>query len=128
MAFEKGHKKVGGRIQGTKNKANHDAQRVAEEMGIDPIQILLWIAEGDWKALGYDSDKIKVGMVEEERIPLSLRKAAAKDVAPYLKPALKSIDIEANINATVETPSIEKYLEGLIEDKDESDPEQDQRP
>lgn len=41
MAFQKGHKKFGGRKKGTPNKAHRDVYAMAEEAGVEPFKILL---------------------------------------------------------------------------------------
>jgi len=125
MPFQKGHKSAGGRPKGSKNKNSIKSQEIAESMGVDPLEVLLMFVAGDWKGLGYDSpthEMILNGgiVVEVERIPLSMRQKAAKDVMPYIKPALKSVDmqIEADVNNKHEFKKgdYERYIESLIEE------------
>lgn len=89
--------KTGGRVKGTPNKSRVNAVALAEELDVDPIRIMLLVAKGDWKSLGYDSPvRIKVGKggeaYEEDVITLSHRLTACSDVAQYLYPKLKNID------------------------------------
>ena len=84
MAFKPGHKKYGGRKKGTPNKKTADAQKMADEMGVDPLKILLHFAAGDHKALGYKS-----------AIPMDLRLGAAKDACSYLYAKRKAVEISA---------------------------------
>lgn len=107
-------KKTGGRKKGTRNRNTIEAQLLAKEMGVNPLQILLWIAAGDYKALGYNSEYIETKFKKEERIPLNMRKSAAKEVLPYLTPQLKSIELDATVDAEIGSTAIEDYLENLV--------------
>lgn len=89
--------KTGGRTKGTPNKERHNALALVDELGVDPIRVMLLIAKGDWKALGYEAPvSIKIGKngesYSEEVISLTHRLTACADVAPYLYPKLKSIE------------------------------------
>jgi hypothetical protein len=89
-------KKTGGRSKGTPNKKTFDAQALAERMGIDPLELLLNFAMGDWKALGYDSSiqtkLVGETAISEDTIPVSIRAQAAKEAAQYLYPKRKAIE------------------------------------
>ena len=91
---------------------------LADKMGVDPFRILLMIAAGDYKGLGYDSPTIEIvdknGITREtERIPIAIRSTAARDVAKYMRPQLKSIEVKAEIENTQVTESFEQYLERI---------------
>jgi hypothetical protein len=118
--FKPGNKLATGRPKGSRNKRTLENQALIEKHNFDPLEFLILLAKGDWQACGYDSPTVSkwspTGPIEEERIPTAMRKDAARAALPYISPQLKSIDIEANINATVESPTIEKYLEGLLDE------------
>ena len=70
----------------------------AQALGIDPFEILLRFAAGDWKGLGYDSDTItkytaKGDPYEEDRISPDHRITAALGAARHILPTLKAIDV-----------------------------------
>lgn len=72
---------------------------LADELGVNPIEILLLIAKGDWEALGYTSPTThKVtqngDIVEVDRIPLEERSKAAAACAPYLYAKRTAISIK----------------------------------
>lgn len=99
MGFQKGQPRPekAGRKKGSKNVRSFDARELAEAKGCDPLEILIDIAKGDWKALGYESGevvKFNLGMeYKEEVIKLSDRKDAAKEAAKYIYPQLKSMEL-----------------------------------
>ena len=74
MAFEKGHKKIGGRSKGQINKKTQDLFDKCEKLGVDPFEGLLLIAR--------DGEK------EETRL------AAYKEICQYLFPKRKAIEME----------------------------------
>jgi len=63
MPFEPGHKKLpnSGRKKGQVNKNKQDLNALADLMGVNPIEILLNFAKGDWKALGYENKERVIG-------------------------------------------------------------------
>lgn len=97
MAAPKGHKKWGGRKKGDPNKKTEVLQDKAKELGIDPFEILLHFANGDWEALGYkESFEYKYtpsgARYMVDVIPAELRCKAAADACQYLHPKRKAID------------------------------------
>lgn len=90
-------KKFGGREKGTPNKDSLQAKELADQLGINPFQVLLHFAAGDFEALGYDeleSRTDKEGkIIYNLKISPELRQKAAKDACEYLLPKLKSIEI-----------------------------------
>lgn len=69
----------------------------ARELRVDPFEILLLFAKGDWKALGYPSewdDKISNDVLYQVRIiePRD-RIVAAKEACKYIYPQRKAIDL-----------------------------------
>jgi hypothetical protein len=95
MATKDG-KKSGGRKKGTPNLASNEVIARAQEMGIDPLGILLNFAAGRWEALGYNSPTrtvtTKEGPVEVDVISPELQQKSAKDVMPFMYPQLKAIE------------------------------------
>src|SRR5271169_1316922 len=94
----KGQPKSGGRKKGTVNKTSVPAEAMSKELGIDPFKILLLFANGDWKALGYDSQVRIVGYsnkgdaIYDYTISPELRARAAGDASPYILPKRKAIE------------------------------------
>jgi hypothetical protein len=93
--------KSGGRSKGTPNKKTLKAQDLAERLGVDPLEILLLFAKGDWKALGYNKGTYTRmfgdgGSIEVEVIDPDLRAKAAIAAVKHLYPSLKAIEITDN--------------------------------
>lgn len=95
----KGQAKSGGRKKGTPNKSSIPLQSLAEELKVNPFEILLRFASGDWKSLGYEEEK-KISYTnagiefEEYMITPELRVTAAKAACEYLHPKRKAIEID----------------------------------
>jgi len=88
--------KYGGRKKGSKNKVNRPATEKAQELGVDPFEILLHFASGNWKALGYpektrsiviQGKEVKVDVIDPE-----MRLNAAKEATHYILPKRKAVD------------------------------------
>jgi hypothetical protein len=94
-------KKTGGRKKGQRNKETVEAEALAKKLGVDPFEILLLFAKGDWEALGYES-KMQVvsvnesGSVEDYTIPVAVRAKCAEKATEFLRPKLKSLDVSAD--------------------------------
>lgn len=110
--------KTGGRVKGTPNKKSQDLISKAEELGVDPFEVILYYAKRDWKALGFDSPTItrcaKGGETyEEDRITSKMQLDAASEACQYLHPKRKAIEhssdpenpFDLNLNVTEETLS-----------------------
>jgi len=103
MAGVKGRPKPegAGRKKGTPNKRTQDLNDLAERLGVNPIEILLNIAKGDFKALGYENNEVitmKDGKPNvTERITLDDRRAAAKDASPYLFAQRKAVEVTGEV-------------------------------
>lgn len=94
MPFQKGNKLATGRPRGSVNKKSLELQELAAKLDVNPVEILLLMAKGDWKSLGYDSEvyvmenasgSTKIGYT----ISPEMRLSAAKEVAQYLFAKLK---------------------------------------
>lgn len=93
--FKKGE---GGRPRGIKNTRTRLVEEIAAKFKVDPFEVLMMVAAGDWKALGYDSKTkttfTQAGIeVEEDKVTLTNRVAAAKEAAKYLYAAKQSVAI-----------------------------------
>lgn len=87
MASKDG-KKTGGRKKGTPNKFTQDLHLIAQEMGVNPFQILLSFAIGDCEGLGLP----ETTAFGAPTIPPELRQKSAKDACEYLFPKRKAIE------------------------------------
>lgn len=97
-----GRHKGGGRQKGTPNKSKLPLLEKAKALGIDPFEVLLLFAKGDWKGLGYSNEFIvnisKFGETIRHTIEPSIRAKAASEAAGYMYPKLKSIEIKESPN------------------------------
>ena len=87
-----------GRPNGAKNKRSLTVEMIAEQFDLDPFEVLMMVAAGDWKGLGYDSpmrQSFAASGIEFEElwIKLSDRVTAAKEAAKYLYAAKQSVAI-----------------------------------
>lgn len=84
------------RPKGSKNKITIAARELAEELGVNPLEILLYFASEDWESLGYDSptmQRVFDGVpIEIDRITPELRLTAAKEAIKYIYPTQKSVE------------------------------------
>jgi hypothetical protein len=92
-----------GRTKGARSKSTMKQEEKARELGIDPFEVLLLFAAGDWKRLGYLTGTItkytKNGdSYEIDRISPELRQKSAADACQYLLPKLKAIEIKSNFD------------------------------
>lgn len=87
-----------GRPKGAKNKRTLLVEEIAMRFDIDPFEVLMMVAAGDWKGLGY-AEKSKTTFtlqgieVEEDNVPLAQRVQAAKEAAKYLYAQKQSVAI-----------------------------------
>lgn len=121
MANNTGKKTKGsGRKKGTPNKRTIDAQKLAEEIGCDPLEVLLRATAGDWKFFGFKEKSLKIGKaVVRDHITMEDRVSAAKEAAQYIYGKRKQIEHSA--------PDAEKdTLLGILfgEDGDDDDTEE----
>jgi len=96
-------KKYGGRRAGTPNKKTVDLMNLARKLGVDPFEILLLVAKGSWKKLGYESDQIT----------LANRLWAAAEAAQYLYPKRKSVEHSGKDGGPIEVAQTAK-ITGLL--------------
>lgn len=106
MAAPKGHKRWGGRAKGTPNASTLPLEAKAKELGVDPFEILLLFAAGDWKALGYQEEQApsgfsKEGVVYKYTIDPSVRSKAAAEVCSYLYAKRKALEVSQEVDPAV---------------------------
>ena len=100
MAWPKGKPRAPGvgRKKGTPNKNSFNAIEIAEKLGVNPLEILLRFAAGDWKNLGYENEcyfsekpdgSVKMGYV----ITPEVRTKAASEATKYLFPQRKAVEV-----------------------------------
>jgi hypothetical protein len=86
-----------GRQKGTPNKKSLALLERAQALGVDPFEVLLRFAKGDWQGLGYDSPTeiimTKTGPMEKDRITPDHRLSAASQACQYLYPKRKAIEV-----------------------------------
>lgn len=85
-----------GRKRGGRNKLSERCQEIAEELGVDPFEVLLRFAAGDEEGLGYGDGHMmhdKFGKIVLVKITPYERIQAAKEACPYLYPKLSSVSI-----------------------------------
>lgn len=101
MAFKKGDKKPenSGRKEGTPNKRSFDARLLAEQLGCDPVEVLLRAALGDWEWFGFTAEKTQ----ERPSISFRDRVEAAREAAPYIHQKLKAIEHSGQVEAIIKT-------------------------
>jgi hypothetical protein len=82
-----------GRPKGSPNKVQKLARDIAQQMGVDPLKILLHFAAGDWEGLGYKQGHKLTQFGEQDVISPELRLSAAREAVRYVYPALKQVDL-----------------------------------
>lgn len=94
-----------GRKKGTPNKKTQTAMELAEKVGVDPLEILLMFAKGDWEGLGYDAkynvkkDQYTGEEVFTDKITPDVRMNAAKEASKYIYPQRKALEGSLEGNA-----------------------------
>lgn len=101
MAAPKGHKRYGGRAKGTPNAGTLPLEAKAKELGIDPFEVLLHFAKGDWRALGYAQEQApssysEHGTVYKYTIDPAVRSKAAQEACHYLYSKRQAISVDVN--------------------------------
>ena len=98
MPFQKGHP---GKQKGTTSLKRRTIEEKIESSGLDTILGLCYFALGDWKALGYDSEKETKWTgngieYEEYRISPELRLHALKEVTQYQYAKKRHVEVSAD--------------------------------
>lgn len=113
--MDKSGNKTGGRQKGTANKKTQQLEDLAKKLNVDPFEIMLNFAKGDYAALGYEKERV-VGYtkhgdpIKEESIPPKLRQDSAKEVCGYLYPKRKAIEHSGVDGAPIQYETLENYL------------------
>lgn len=102
MGAPKGRKKAGGRTKGTPNKKTAALYGSIEErsraLGVDPFEIMLLFAKGDWRALKFPSEIRETRAIDgrivkgTEYITPAMRLSAATDACKYLYAQKKAVE------------------------------------
>lgn len=71
--------KTGGRIKGTPNKRTTDIQEMLESLGCSPLESMAKIAD-------------------DENVDVAIRLSALKDLASYLYPKRKAVELNASVD------------------------------
>ncbi len=112
MPFTKGHKLSKGRPTGSKNKFTFNAEELARNLQIDPLELCLHIAAGDWKGAGFPDEFIFIenpeGSVKARPcISPEMRLAAAKEAAKYMYSAKQAVQVSGELGLKI---IVEDYL------------------
>lgn len=125
-------RKTGGRTKGTVNKASVPLAERAAALGIDPFDVLLFFAAGDWQKLGYDAEQVpssysEHGTVHKYTIDPGVRAKAAGEACNFLYPKLKAIEHSGDTNSF---QSFAQMVAGLVKEQNASqqDAESEARP
>lgn len=99
-------KKTGGRAAGALNKHKAELREKAAALGVDPFEILLLFAKGDWEALGYDEEFIERHGKDftnyEYVIDPAVRAKCATEATQYLEPKRKAIELSGPNGGPIE--------------------------
>lgn len=106
----RGLPKTGGRKKGSINKDSVPARAKAKELGIDPFEILLYFAAGNWEKLGYKAESYVVEgnnhINEKLFIEPGIRARAAAEACQYIMPKLKAIEHSGSIDSEITGPQV----------------------
>jgi len=105
MPAPKGSPKHGGRQKGTPNKSTQNLLLKAEELSVDPFEILLLYVKRDWKALGFATENVldKEGFeTSVPRISMETQIECAKEVCQYIYPKRKAIELSGDLENPVQ--------------------------
>jgi hypothetical protein len=120
MAAPKGHKRYGGRAKGTPNADSLPLEAKAKELKVDPFEVLLLFAAGDWKALGYETEQApssysEHGTVYKYTIDPSVRTKAAAEACSYLHAKRKALEVSSEVDPALIDAF--KAMQGVSEDE-----------
>ena len=98
-------KRFGGRQKGTPNKKTKELNSIAERLDVDPFEILLLFAKGDWKALGYSKEFELTGFGRKYTLEPSVRAKCAAEACNYLFPKRKAIEhsLDEDLSNTIKS-------------------------
>jgi len=103
---DKAGNKTGGRQKGTVNKKTEELMDISKRLKVNPFEILLLFAKGDWKALGYKAETVTkyYGETSNEEYVISpeLRSQSAGKAVEYLYPKRKATEMTLNADPITE--------------------------
>jgi len=107
MPFQKGHKQGKGRPKGSKNKQIMLVEDMVTKLGVDPLEVLMLFAKGDWKALGYETGSTVAytnAGIEYEKLTITAdqRVAAAGQAVKYIYSQKKAMELSSDKSAPFE--------------------------
>lgn len=90
--------KTGGRQKGTPNKDTQELKEIAERLGVNPFEVMLLFAKGDWQALGYKNEMYVSSEGDKSTsykytIDPATRAKMASDACQFMYPKRKSIEV-----------------------------------
>lgn len=99
MKLKSGAEPCKGRPKGSKNRRTLMVEEIAARFDIDPFEVLMMVAAGDWKGLGYKSEcrtSFAASGIEFEEpvIKLADRVNAAKEASKYLYSQKQAVQID----------------------------------
>lgn len=124
-AGRNGGEKTGGRAKGKPNRDRENLLALSEKLGVDPFEVLLLFAKGDWHALGYKSETYVSGegkgsVSYKYFIDPSVRAKSASEACQYLFAKRKTVEVEApnGLDVNLKTDVDPKVLSDLLEAKE----------
>jgi|WetSurMetagenome_2_1015567.scaffolds.fasta_scaffold00310_35 hypothetical protein len=110
MAFEPGHKKIGGKEKGTPNKTSRSLIAQLDELGMaegkdHPVIWMYKVAHGLIKL-----DRVIDDVVIPDAATPELKVSCMKEVAKYVSPQLKAIEHSGKVDQAI------TYLESIDKD------------
>lgn len=113
--------KTGGRKAGVPNRRTLQVEEIASRFSIDPFEVLMMVAAGDWKGMGYESPTrtsfAASGIeFEEPVIKISDRVSAAKEASKYLYSQRQAVTIDANKIHKMSDQEFEEFKKQTIEE------------
>jgi hypothetical protein len=105
MPFQKGSKRPSnaGRKKGSSNRRTMMVDEMVSKLNVDPLEVLLLFAKGDWKKLGYDAESTicyNSAGIEYTRLTISpeTRIMGAKEAVKYIYSQKKAMELSASSN------------------------------
>jgi len=94
MAFKKGMKKTGGRPKGGQNKRTVEIRDMLEAMDCDPLEFMAKVVNGEIdQKIVVRTGKDGVPVMATAPASLDQRLAAARELAQYIAPKRKAIEL-----------------------------------
>lgn len=118
------------RPKGNKNKKTLEFVERAEALGVDPIDVMLLFAKGDWKALGYKAEMYVASEGKDSSsmkftIDPAIRLKAASEACQYINAKKRHVEVTGKDGAPLETKAsldpetlerLEKLTQAILND------------